>query len=161
MRMMTELIMVIILFCNCERKVLEALLEEYLYVNNSDIHGTGLFTSVKIISGEKIMVIKGEAISGEECERREELGNVYIFWNGDTYIDTAMMKKIKYINHNCNYNCDIIDRDDESLFLIAAMDIEEGEELTIDYGYEEIYELCRCEICSEYIGNDIAIKEAV
>ncbi len=135
-------------------------LEKYLYVTESGIHGTGLFTSVKISAGQKIMIIKGESISGDECERREDLGNVYIFWNGDTYIDTAMTDNIKYINHNCSYNCDIIDRDEESLFLIADRDIEPGEELTIDYGYDEIYDICQCEICSGYSEN-YEIKKAI
>lgn len=136
-------------------------LESSLYVTESEIHGAGLFTSVKIREGQKIMVIKGESISGDECERREEDGNVYIFWNGETYIDTAMTDKIKFINHNCKYNCDVIDHDEESLYLIAARDIEPYEELTIDYGYEEIYEMCRCEICSDYLEEEFEIKKAV
>ena len=136
-------------------------LEKLLYVSDSGIHGAGLFTSVKISAGQNIMVIKGESISGDECERREEFGNVYIFWNGDNYIDTSMTDKIRYINLNCRYNCDIIDRDEESLLLIAARDIDPDEELTIDYGYEEIYEVCQCEICSGYFPESIEIKKAV
>ncbi len=136
-------------------------LEKFLYVTESGIHGAGLFSSVRISKDQEVLVIKGESISGDECERREEYGNVYIFWNGDTYIDTAMTDKIKFINHNCKYNCDVIDRDEESLFLIAARDIEPDEELTIDYGYEEIYELCCCEICADYLAEEIEIKKAV
>ncbi len=136
-------------------------LENFLYVTESGIHGAGLFTSVQINKGQKIMVIQGESISGDECERREEEGNVYIFWNGETYIDTAMTDKIKFINHNCKYNCDVIDHNEESLYLIAARDIGPHEELTIDYGYDEIYELCRCEICSDYVEKELEIKKAV
>ncbi len=135
-------------------------LEKSLYVTDSGIHGTGLFTSVKIPAGKIIMIIRGEVISGDECERREDLGNVYIFWNGDTYIDTAMTDNIKYINHNCRFNCDIIDRDEESLFLVAYRDIEPGEELTIDYGYDEIYDMCQCELCSGY-SERYEIKKAI
>ncbi len=136
-------------------------LEGSLYVTESEIHGAGLFTSIGISKGQKIMVIMGESISGDECEKREEDGNVYIFWNGETYIDTAMTDKIKFINHNCKYNCDVMDRDEESLLLIAARDIQAEEELTIDYGYEEIYEICHCEICSEYLDEELEIKKAV
>ena len=137
-------------------------LENQLYVTVSEIHGTGLFTSVEINEGQKIMVIRGDSISGDECERREEEEkNVYIFWNGETYIDTEMTDKIKFINHNCRYNCDVIDCDEESLYLVAARDIESDEELTIDYGYEEIYELCSCEICSKYVTEEFEIKKAV
>ena len=123
--------------------------ENLAYVKESGIHGKGLFTAVKIEKGKTIMIIKGEVISGDECERREdEEDNVYIFWNGDEcYIDTAMTEKIKYINHKCDYNCEVADGDETSLLLVAARDIEPNEELTIDYGYEEIYEYCQCEKC--------------
>ncbi len=123
--------------------------EKYVYVKESGIHGKGLFTCVRIEEGKTIMVIKGEVISGDECERREdEEDNVYIFWNGDEcYIDTAMTEKIKFINHKCDNNCEVADGNETSLLLVANRDIEPGEELTIDYGYEEIYEYCRCDKC--------------
>lgn len=124
------------------------ILEKYIYVKTSVIHGSGIFTSVDIPSGTPLIRITGEIISGEECERREEEeNNVYIFWNGDDrFIDTSLTEKIKFINHNCNYNCDVEGFEDE-LILVASRDISSGEELTIDYGYEEIYEGCTCFDC--------------
>lgn len=123
-------------------------IEKYILVKNSVIHGNGLFTSIDIKAGTVVMKISGEEISGDECERREETeSNVYIFWNGDdSYIDTSESEKVKYINHNCDYNCDVIEIDDE-LALLAAKDIKSGDELTIDYGYEEIYAGCSCIDC--------------
>ncbi len=123
---------------------------DYVTVNNSKIHGLGLFTTIDIPKGSLIMIISGEVISDDECVRREEEeDNVYIFWNGDNYIDTSDMEKIKYINHKCDFNCDVIERDNESLSLTAYRDIEAGEELTIDYGYDEIYENCNCTLCKQ------------
>ncbi len=123
--------------------------EKFVVVKPSEIHGMGIFTTVDIPEGRNIMVIEGEVISGDECERREEEeGNVYIFWNGETYIDTVNSEKIKYINHKCDFNCDVLDRDESSLLLVAYRDIKAGEELTIDYGYEEIYEYCKCSLCA-------------
>ena len=124
-------------------------IEKYIYVKESEIHGNGLFTSKDISEGETIMVITGELISAEECIRRENTeNNVYIFWmNDDCYIDTSAADKIKYINHHCNFNCDIIDRDESSLLLVAYRNIKKDEELTIDYGYDEIYEYCNCDKC--------------
>jgi uncharacterized protein len=122
--------------------------EEFVYVKDSPIHGKGIYTSRFINSGTKIMVIGGEVLSGEECERREdEENNVYIFWNGETYIDTNNTEKIKYINHDCDYNCEVHDRDESTLWLVATRDIKIDEELTIDYGYDEIYETCSCNNC--------------
>lgn len=123
--------------------------EKLIYVKDSAVHGKGIFAGIGIPEGELIMAIRGEVISGDECERREEEeNNVYIFWNGDTYIDTAETEKIKYINHDCDPNCEVDDNDEESLLLYAARDIKAGEELTIDYGYDEIYDNCNCYSCS-------------
>ena len=95
------------------------------------------------------MKITGEIISGDECERREdEENNVYIFWQDDeTYIDTANTKKIKFINHNCDYNCEVEEDDEGNLVLVADKQIKAGDELTIDYGYEDIYHDCSCYGC--------------
>lgn len=124
-------------------------LERYIYVKTSLIHGIGIFTSTFIPAGTKILPISGEVISGKECERREEYeNNVYIFWNGDEcFIDTAGTDKIKFINHRCYYNCEVVESDDQNLFLAAARDISPEEELTIDYGYQEIYSSCSCNSC--------------
>jgi uncharacterized protein len=124
-------------------------------VRESEIHGKGIFAKDPIPAGEIIMVIEGEVISEDECVRREnEEDNVYIFWNGDTYIDTANTNVIKYINHDCDYNCEVDDKDDSSLYLMSAVDIKPGDELTIDYGYEEIYEFCQCNSCRSENTSD-------
>lgn len=124
--------------------------ENNVFVKDSPIEGKGIFLNCDVTKDELLMIIQGETISGKECERREEEeDNVYIFWNGRYYIDTAMTDKIKYINHSCTPNCDVLDRDKNSLNLVAKRDIRNGEELTIDYGYDEIYEVCRCEVCRE------------
>ena len=124
--------------------------KKYVVVKGSKIHGSGIFASVNIPKNKVIMKIEGEVISGDECERREEEeNNVYIFWNGDDcYIDTANTKKIKYINHNCNYNCDVEDDENGGLVLVSDVAIKTGEELTIDYGYDDIYDDCSCQTCT-------------
>lgn len=124
--------------------------DNFVTVKYSPIEGRGIFATTDIPRDELVMVISGEVISGEECERREEEeNNVYIFWNGEYYIDTAKTDKIKFINHSCEPNCDVLDHDESTLNLVAKRNIKSGEELTIDYGYDEIYEMCRCEICSK------------
>ncbi len=121
---------------------------QFVEVKYSPIHGFGIFSAREFKEGEKILVIKGEVISEDECVRREdEENNVYIFWNDVNYIDVSETEKIKYVNHSCDPNCDVLQRDEESLYLTAWRDIAAGEELTIDYGYPEIYEECRCSEC--------------
>ena len=123
-------------------------------VKNSSVHGKGLFVNGNISEDEIIMVIKGDVINGIECERREENeNNVYIFWNGDDiFIDVSSTDKIKYINHDCNPNCYVDENDASSLFLVASRNIKAGEELTMDYGYEETYDSCNCYTCRKEAG---------
>lgn len=129
--------------------------EKHLEVKDSLLHGKGIFTTVDIPEGEIVMIIEGEVIDGLECERREEEeNNLYIFWNGDdNYIDAANTEKARYLNHLCEPNCYIDDGDEKSLNLIAARNISAGEEITIDYDYEEIYENCTCSLCSNQVVN--------
>ncbi len=126
-----------------------AFFNENLFVCESEIHGTGLFTFTDIGTNQIIMEIDGELIDGNECVRREEEeNNVYIFYkNEDEYIDSSKTNKIKFINHNCESNCEIEEDKHGRLFLLAKKNINSGEELTIDYDYEEIYEECSCRKC--------------
>lgn len=129
---------------------MEKYLEDFVIVKESEIHGYGIFAGKDISEGSAIMEIRGEVISEEECVRREdEEGNVYIFWNDTNYIDVAKTDKIKYINHECDCNCGVEENDEESLLLVAVKDIKEGDELCIDYGYDEIYDYCSCKSCSQ------------
>jgi SET domain-containing protein len=130
----------------------EKSLDDIIEVKYSDIHGYGIFSRQFIPKDQKVLTITGEVIDLDECLKREEEGNVYIFWNGDNYIDVAKSDKIKYLNHHCDSNCTVIDGDEYSLNLISIRDIQPGEEITIDYGYDEIYEECRCSACVEGIS---------
>ena len=126
----------------------ESYLEKYLEVRESSVHGKGIFTTVDIPADEIICIIHGEVIDENECVRREEEeNNVYIFWNGESYIDTANNSLVRHLNHLCAPNCYVDDRDESTLFLVAQNDIKAGEELSIDYDYEEIYDYCNCEHC--------------
>ncbi|MGQ9798292.1 MAG: SET domain-containing protein [Ignavibacterium sp.] len=132
---------------------------DYIYdkiiVKDSNVHGKGIFTQVPINKDQRILLIEGEVINAAECIRREnEENNVYIFWKDDnTYIDASSTEKIKYINHSCNPNCYIDEDENGSLILVALRDIQPNEELTIDYGYDEIYEECSCSTCENKLES--------
>lgn len=130
-------------------------LYDFIIVKESSLHGKGIFTKLPLNKGEIILTIEGEQIDAKECMRREEKeNNVYIFWKDDnTFIDASKTDKIKYINHSCDYNCYIDEDESGNLVLIASRDISEGEELTIDYGYEEIYEECSCNSCDNKLES--------
>ncbi|MDT3696669.1 MAG: SET domain-containing protein-lysine N-methyltransferase [Ignavibacterium sp.] len=120
-----------------------------LKVDKSSVHGKGLFANTSFNEGDVIVQITGEVIDSDECERREnEENNVYIFYKNDNeFIDVSNNSLLKYINHSCNYNCDVDEDEKGNLLLLAVSNIKSGDELTIHYGYDEIYQYCACVNC--------------
>ncbi len=130
-------------------------IEKSVQVKFSEIHGSGIFSIRNIEKDEIIFVIEGEIIDEAECIRREEEeNNVYIFWNDKNYIDTANSEITKYLNHSCEPNAYVDDNinNENSLVLKSLRKINIGEEITIDYGYDEIYENCKCDSCNKKKG---------
>jgi SET domain-containing protein len=105
-------------------------------IGTSRIHWQGLFAAQAIRKDTRIIEYTGEKIPRTECERRLVQGNVYIFWlNTRSAIDgKALTNLARYINHSCDPNCasDIIRG---HIWILALRDIQDGEELTYDYGY--------------------------
>ena len=123
---------------------------EYCEARSSEIHGTGVYAVKEIPTGKRIIEYLGERIDKEESERRataqmelaEKTGDaaVYIFtlnkkWDLDGNVpwNTARL-----LNHSCDPNCEAW-IEEEQIFLYSLRDIEEGEELTFDYGLSLIH----------------------
>src|SRR5262249_25074898 len=106
-------------------------------VGPSRVAGQGLFAEQDIKQGTKIIRYIGEKITQEESDRRLAAGNVYIFGlNGRYAIDGSTRKNIaRYINHACEPNCQT-EQFGNTIWLVAIKDIDAGEELTYNYGYE-------------------------
>ncbi len=90
----------------------------------------------------------GEKISKEESERRCNANNHYIFLYDDEHdLDGNVdWNPARWINHSCEPNCEAID-DEGRLWIAAMRDIQAGEELTFNYGYDlDDYKShpCRC-----------------
>lgn len=127
-------------------------------VRGSEIHGRGVYATQDIAAEQRIVEYVGMRISKEESERRawaqyaraEECGDaaVYIFtltkkWDLDGNVpwNTARL-----INHSCEPNCEAWQKK-KRIGIYALRDIEAGEELTFDYGFDiECYadHPCRC-----------------
>ncbi len=133
----------------------------------SSIHGRGMYATTLIPEGTRIIEYVGERISKAESDRRDDArvarqgrgedGCVYIFelnkrhdLDGDVSWNTARL-----INHSCAPNCEpqgIRGR----IWIVATREIQAGEELTYDYGFDfENWEdhPCRCGVadCFGYI----------
>lgn len=114
--------------------------------------GLGLFAGEQIKKGAKIIEYVGEKISAEEANKR---GGKYLFEiNSKWTIDgTTRKNTARYINHACGKaaNCEAENRGGR-IFILAKKNIEQGEELTYDYGSEYFDEHikphgCRCVEC--------------
>jgi SET domain-containing protein len=117
-------------------------------VANSSIHGTGLFASQNIPTGQRILEYVGEKISKEESLRRCIDGNNFIFDLDEQFdVDGSVdWNPARFANHSCSPNC-AVELEGGHLWMIAEREIQCGEELTYNYGYDldEYREHpCRC-----------------
>jgi uncharacterized protein len=130
----------------------------WLVLRRSPIQGRGVFARVDIPKGTRLIEYTGERISNAEADRRYEdelMGRHHTFLfilNSRTVIDAARGGNIaKYINHSCAPNC-IAWIEGQHIWIDAARDIRQGEELAYDYEYDydpaytiEDLELYKCE----------------
>jgi len=79
----------------------------------------------------------GEKISKSESVRRCEAGNTFIFELDDQWdIDGAAgWNPARFLNHSCGPNCDA-ELIDGQIWIVARHDIDAGEEITFNYGYD-------------------------
>jgi SET domain-containing protein len=148
---------------------------KYCEVRDSGIHGRGVYATCFIARETPIIEYFGERIDKQESERRawrqqakaQKTGDaaVYIFTLSARYdIDgNYPWNTARLINHSCNPNCEawIVGR---KIIIHALRDIQPGEELTFDYGFEvDCYEdhPCRCGAadCKGYIVSRLQWAE--
>jgi len=138
----------------------EANMNHTIIVQESSIHNKGVFAARDIKKGEHITKYIGEKISRSEGTRRAEQNHehaktdsaaagTYIFELKDGYdLDGDVPgNDAKYINHSCSPNCRIEIKENH-IDIYAAKDIQKGEELSYNYGFEFTDEYseypCRC-----------------
>jgi uncharacterized protein len=134
---------------------------ELALFKSSPIHGIGGFAKAHIPVGTRILEYVGERISKPESLRRCEANNECIFaLSDDQDLDgNVEWNPARFINHSCAPNCDA-ELDAERIWIAASRDIQPGEELTFNYGFDlEDYQEhpCRCGSpgCVGYIVSDV------
>lgn len=141
---------------------------KYISVKESNIHSTGVFAKCNIPKDTEIIEYVGEKITKKESERRADIninrhkdnaehGAVYIFelnkrYDIDGHVD---YNTARYINHSCVPNCEAVNLNGH-IWIVALRDINRGEELTYNYGYDiDHYKdhvcLCMSPNCIGYI----------
>lgn len=139
-------------------------------VDLSSIHQRGLFATCEIEAGTDIIQYVGEKISKEESTRRalewenkarkNGKGLVYIFELDDDWdLDGRLGDNpARYMNHSCDGNCEAVN-DDGEIWIVARKDIQTGDELVYDYGYDMEHFLdhpcvCGADNCIGYIVRE-------
>jgi len=120
----------------------------YIEVLESRIHNRGVFARTIIPAGKRIIEYVGERVTKIEGQRRAEAaieraeedsgkGFVYVFElnkrydiDGDVDWNTA-----RWINHSCEPNCEALTLNGR-IWIVALTDIDPGEELSYNYGYD-------------------------
>jgi uncharacterized protein len=121
----------------------------WVVVRDSRIHGNGVFAARCIPAGTELMEYVGERITKADSLERCLAGNVYVFtlddeWDLDGSVDP---NPARFANHSCAPNCESIMDENDRIWIVALRDIQAGEEITYNYGYDlEDYpdHPCRC-----------------
>ncbi len=112
---------------------------EYSHVvfKPSPIDRMGGFASRTIPKNTRVIEYVGEKISKQESQLRCSQNNEYIFSLGDdSDLDgNVSWNPARLLNHSCSPNCEALLIEDH-VWIVALRDIDDGEELTFNYGYD-------------------------
>lgn len=127
---------------------------EMIILRESPIHRFGVFATVPIHPGTRIIQYQGEKITIDECERREllygECEVTYLFDMENGYaVDGGVGGNMAiYINHSCDPNCRI-EFEGHEIWVVSCRFVPGEEELTYDYWFDPADDeisavLCQC-----------------
>lgn len=138
-------------------------LDARVRVGESRIEGCGLFATVAIRAGERVMVLRGRVI--DNTALAELAGTKYssVVLDEDTNLLLEPDDPVNCGNHSCDSNLWM----DDAITLSARRDIAPGAELTVDYAlqtgpadWEMGPCLCRSERCRGIVrGTDWQITD--
>jgi SET domain-containing protein len=113
-----------------------------LFVAHSRIHGLGLFAGEDIEWGRRLIEYQGQLLSKEEARRRlkfyDSIGFTCLIQFGDGRAIDGLLggNESRFINHSPKPNVAALRKGDSRLIFYSTDDIDRGEELTFDYGFD-------------------------
>jgi hypothetical protein len=113
-----------------------------LFIARSKIHGLGLFAGEDIEWGRRLIEYQGQHLEPKEVRRRQKFYNSVGFtclieFNDGKGIDGAVGgNESRFINHSLQPNIAALREKEWHLIFYSLDDIEEGEELTFNYGFD-------------------------
>jgi uncharacterized protein len=145
--------------------------EPLFIVRNSRIHGRGLYARKTIPKDTWIIEYLGKKVDKDESDRiandllesakKDGGARVYMFILNDKWdIDgNVSWNPARLMNHSCAPNVEAQTWQDKEIWFVALRDIEKGEELTFNYGFDlECWEdhpcLCGTQACVGHIAAE-------
>ena len=123
----------------------------------SPIHGRGGYATRLVPKGARVIEYAGERITKAESLRRCKAQNCFIFGLDEEFdLDgNVEWNPARFLNHSCAPNCEAL-CEEGRVWIVALRDIQPGEEITFNYGYDLVdYQEhpCRCgaRCCVGYI----------
>ena len=113
-----------------------------LFIARSKIHGLGLFAGEDIEWGRRLIEYQGQHLTAKEVRRRQKFYNSIGFtclieFNDGQGIDGSVGgNESRFINHSLQPNVGALREQDWRLVFYSLDDIDEGEELTFNYGFD-------------------------
>jgi uncharacterized protein len=106
-------------------------------VQESGVHGRGVYAARFIRQGTRVIEYTGERVSWEAAPDEDDDPHTFNFGleNGDVINPEVGGNEARWINHSCDPNCEAVEEDDR-IFIYAMRDIQLGEELLYDYHME-------------------------
>ena len=110
---------------------------DFIRVQASGIHGTGVFAKRSIPRGTRVIEYAGQRLPKaqllEAAERGERFLTYVLNLDADTAIDGAEQgNDARFINHSCEPNCEVYIFD-ETAYIYAMQEIPAEAELSFDY----------------------------
>jgi len=116
-----------------------------LRVGRSKIHGRGVYADQDIPPNRKVIEYKGEKITKKEARKRRQTPYLFVLshrWMLDGAVNGS---GAELVNHSCAPN--LVTRIFKGhIIYMSLRPIRKGEELTVDYNYDDTDETMRC-IC--------------
>jgi len=112
---------------------------DFTLVKSSQVHGKGVFAKRTIPKGTRIFEYAGERV--QKVNLASDLANgltslVYVMNLNETYAVDGERggNDARFINHSCDPSCEVL-YFNETPYIYAIRNIQEGEELNFDYKY--------------------------
>ena len=113
-----------------------------MFVAHSKIHGLGLFAGEDIEWGRRLVEFRGQPLSSQEVARRQRFYDsigftcLIQFGNGHGVDGVVGGNESRFINHSLQPNVCAIREGEWRIVFYSLSDIEQGEELTFNYGFD-------------------------